>query len=473
MPNYVQAHYSEKEAWYESLPALLEHQQSLGYLELVEPPAHKAATAAAPTEYITTPRGALLSRVVYDDIRLATEHFPVPPDIQTLLSARVTVRTTRDTAPLSLRSRLGARWAAPHREHLLSSKSPTNPFRASSNVKLLGRFRLATGLLRKSRLAAAASGGLGADLDLFIPRLLPLAQLCGVEAVNLSDLAELAAHAHLYEKLARGYLALRLGVDVSRVTNLALLGGGVWLGSTQNVYRGFGEAAPRWTGRWVVVGTVGRDGKVVITYPKPGGELVGVEWEVDDKAAAREGGQILMLDGWAVAVGMRPGHLEGQGVVQRDVHGSPLYGSDEAAEVVVVRVKRGSDGRLLAKPKPYGILTPPKVNGQGVFGRRCGCTTAVPAKRIDARTRAVVSGVQVDNFAALAENRLLFHNLYLVWRNSDVVKLVGWADAYVHSTYVQVFGECLHCAVTKALGTGCTFIIAGGGPPYSRHSYTC
>ena len=473
---YVRAHYSEKKAWYEALPALLEHQQSLGYLERVDrPPADKAAAIDGPAEYTTTARGALLTRVVYDDIRLATERFPLPADIQALLAARVTVRTTRDTAPLSLRSRLGARWAAPHRAHLLVSSSPkspsttTDPFRASNNVRRIGRFRLATGLLRKSRLAAAvaaAAGASGVDLDLFIPRLLALAQLCGVEGgiVNLSDLAELAAHAHLYEKLARQYLALRLGFggDVSRITNLALLPGGAG-GSTQNAFRGFGEAAPSWTGRWVVVGAV-RDGRAVVTYPRPGGELVGVEWEVDDKAAAREGEEILMLDGWAAAVAMRPGGLE-EGV-QRDVHGSPLYGSDEAAEAVVVRVKRGSDGRLLAKPKPYGrFLKPPKVTGQGVFGRPCGCTTAVAAQRIDARTRAVVSGVQVDNFAALAEARLMFHSLYLVWRSSDVLKLVGWADAYNHSTYVQVFGECLHCAINRALGIGCTFIIAGGGPP--------
>ena len=75
----------------------------------------------------------------------------------------------------------------------------------------------------------------------------------------------------------------------------------------------------------------------------------------------------------------------------------------------------------------------------------------------------MVNGVKVDNCALLDERRLMFHNLYLVWETSDIVMLVCGADKYLYSTYIQAFGECMYCAVNRALGTGCSFLIAGGG----------
>lgn len=465
---YVHAHFKEKKFWYESLPALLGRQSVLGNLEPLQPSQSPGHPSAAPTtmEWITTDRGALMVQAIYDDIRLAIEYFRVPPEKQAALCLffKVVVRTSRDTSPKSLRDRIGAGWHPEHRAALLSDQT-INPFLSLPNVKRAGRFRLAGGLLRK----ASRSNGYA---DLFVPRLVALAQLCGVEAINLSDLAELAVHAPFYEKLARAHVALLIGnIDVSRITNLSLgnIVNSAPLGSTQNVEFGFAEAAPKFKGRMVAIGTV-HEGKPVIVYPKPMEQLFGVSWKMDSKAQAKEGEQIFMLDGWAAAMAMRPGPTPeraartqpGLRVVRSDVQGSPLYNYTEITEITI-RVKRVSDGRLIAKPAAFGFYKTPKVTGQGIFGRTCDCGKAVVEKRIDARVGAVVNGVKVDNYAVLAGSRLMFHNLYLVWQTSDIPMLVYEADKYPYSTYIQAFGECMCCAVNRALGTGCSFLIAGGG----------
>lgn len=458
---YVRAHIKEKKLWYNTLPALLERQRVVGNLEPLHPQAPPTTT-----EWITTNSGALMVLTIYDDIRLAIEYFRVPPETQAALclSSKVVVRTSRDTSPKSLRDRIGARWHPEHRARLLSDKT-ANPFLSLPDVKRIGRFRLAGGLLRK----ASRSDGFA---DLFVPRLVGLAQLCGVEAVNLSDLAELAVHAPFYEKLARAHVALLIrNVDVSRITNLSLgnIVNNAPLGSTQNVRSGFAEASPKFTGRMVAIGTV-QGGKPVIVYPKPMEQLYGVSWQIASKAQAKEGEQIFMLDGWAAAVAMRPELTPeraartrpGFRVVRSDVHGSPLYNHTKITKITF-RVKRVSDGRLIAKPAGLGFYKMPKVTGQGIFGRACDCMKAMAGKRIDAGDGAMVNGVKVDNSALLDERRLMFHNLYLVWETSDIVMLVCGADKYFYSTYIQAFGECMYCAVNRALGTGCTFLIAGGG----------
>ncbi|SPO03730.1 uncharacterized protein DNG_06413 [Cephalotrichum gorgonifer] len=460
---YVNAHFKEKSAFWKALPSLLERLRAGGDLELF--PASGPNTAdAGPSSWIMTDRGLQMALRVYDDIRMALEYFGVPPETQAIIGLRtkVVVHGTKNGSPKGLRKRIGANWPPQIRERILQDKT-LNPFLSAPNFKRIGRFRLAMGLIRKASRSERYT-------DLFMARLLALAQLCGVTEINFKDLQELAVHGHYYEKLARGYIAMVIGnIDKSMITNLSfgnILNKGP-IGSTENVESGFADAVPKMTGTFVQLGVV-QGGTVVTTWPTPSTELPYVQFRIPKDSQAKEGEPIYMLSGWAASLAMRgpeppPGtavNSQGLWVVQRDIHGSPMYLYTIA---VSVTIKRVADGRLVAKPSSFGWRKSPKVTGQGVFGRPCDCSVPAPNRRLDISLESRFNGVVLTNLHEKEGYDFTFHDLNVVWSTGDMIANVEGADRYANSTYIQVSGECVYCAVDRALGSGCSFLMAGGG----------
>jgi hypothetical protein len=416
-----------------------------------------------------TDKGTLACMTVYDDIWRAMEYFKATAETKAAigLSTKVMIRQVSQGSVADLRARIGQRWPQQVRERLLKDPS-ANPFLSMSTVRWMGKYRLPASLIWRSGLSDGFQ-------DLFIPRLLCLAQLCGIDQVNLVDLLELALHAPYYEKIARGFVAAMIGnIDKSVISNLAFgnIVNGRPVGSTQNVESNFAAVAPTMTGRMVQIGFI-QNKKLVVTYPKSLDELeaVGVKFSIPGASNVQEGEPVYMLSGWAEAMAFRPVHPPGtnllsadQRLIRYDVHGSPLYHTSSQFSVTIKRV---ADNRLIAKPSAFGITKTPKVTGQGVFGKPCGCTTAIAGRRLDAGDSVVLNGVTVEKFKPVITNKLRgpdlqYHNLSLWWEADDVLMQIYDADFMMYSHYIQVPGECFYCAVNRAFGTGCNFMVAGG-----------
>lgn len=464
---YVNAHYKEKSAFWKALPELLERLRYRGDLELL-PSSDPNAADKGPSSWVVTNQGLHMTTTVYNDISLAIRWFNVSPETQAAIGlwTKVVVRATKTGSPRDLRKRIGTHWPQQVRDRILQDKS-LNPFMTMPDFKRIGRFRLATGLVRKATRSRF--------VDLFMSRLLALAQLCGVGEVNFKDLAELAVHGSYYEKLARAYVAMMIGnVDKTAIANLSfgpIVNKGP-LGSTANVPRGFAEAVPKMTGNFVQLGVV-QNGTISTTWPSPTTQIKEVGFSMDKKAEAKEGEPIYMIAGWAACLALRSPdpppdtrvNAEGLWVVQRDIHGSPMYLRTGGFKV---SIKRVADGRLVAKPAAFGIYATPNVIGQGVYGKACDCRAPDANRRLDVSLQTMFNGVVVNNFDFRETGDFTFHNLYVLWSALDMVMIVDRADRHQGSTYVQVYGECLYCAVDRALGTGCSFIVAGGSRRHAK-----
>jgi len=409
-----------------------------------------------------TDRGTQTVLNVYEDIRLATEHFRLSSEAKAAigLSNRVVVRAVKSGSPKDLRKRIGTRWEPEPRERILKGKN-SNPFIYWPGDYPLERYVRALGLVQK---AARCDG----YVDVFLARLLGLAQLCGIDAVSFVDLQELALQATYYERLARHHMALVLNIDASMITNLAF--GNVFqgrpLGSTQNVPSDFPKLAPGFRGDMVQIGTV-QNAEVHLSYPTTLDRLNNVEFRIraPKDAPARDGEPVYMLSGWAACLVLRPPRPAGEPAtafraMRHDVHGSPLYTSE--VEEFQAHVKRVSDGRLVAKP----TARPGAVTGQGVFGRPCPCSARVPGRYVDVAVKASVGGVPIYNYQqSSSEVDDGSHHLAVVWDVGDMVMQVRSPDGHHRSTYVQMYNECVYCAINRAMGAGCTYLIAGGGVP--------
>lgn len=461
---YLHARNKEKKAFYDVMPALLDRQVAMGNLAPLQPAGG----------WITTDAGTQTPLTVYEDIRLALDYYRVPDEGRAAIGLynKLTIRPAWKSPAGPVRSRIGRRWPPHLRETILRSNE-YNPFLSHpSTVLRLHRQFLSMGLIRKAERAADGHA------HLLLPRLLALAQLCGVDEgdLGLTDLQELLVHAHQYEKLARAMVAAVIGGDNlhrSAITTLALGnlmdGGTRSLGSVPLIKRGFAEKVPTMPGVQLVAVGVVRGG---LMYPDSPEKLNNVQFRIRRSVGAKEEEVIYMEAGWAAALALRPPKSDDQPwepVLRRDVHGSPLY--RPWADTVHVQVKRLSDRRLVAKPSRFGFCFPPASSGQGVFGRPCGCRVSDRRKRIDLADEGEINGVNLS----VSSKTSKFTGLRIDWTTGDVPMLLYNTDhfgdssyrltgyhGYGHSTYVQVRGECLHCAVNRALGTGCPILVAGG-----------
>lgn len=447
----------EKKNFFSELPVLLERQCQLGNLESRPSPA-ESAPGRGGKRYIMTERGAHMILTIYDDIAVAAYEYNVIESVG--LQNKVTVYASPDGIQGKLRDRIGQRWPSHMRERILRSKD-TYPFLRA--ISRLQRPALAMGLIRKATRSRSFT-------DLLIPRFLGLAQLCGIEYITGMDLLELVADAPFYEKLIRIYISFIIGnIDKTTISNAAFgnIFAGHRIGSTQYIHSNFSNLAPKMPGTIVQVGTI-RDGKAHLEYPQPLESCTRVTFHISSGVDQKEGEPIYMLSGWAACLALRPPQVAAQTKTQPlnclyyDVHGSPLYAVSKPEEFHVT-IKRVSDGRLFGKPAAFGWVRPPRVTGQGIYGRRCGCTTMNPDRRVHAGGPAKFNGVPLRSLLGSGE-KLTWDDIRMEWHAGDLPMQLHYKDAFPYSTYVQVPGECLYCALDRALGTGCWIMIAGGLP---------
>ncbi|KAL3449139.1 hypothetical protein BJX65DRAFT_317012 [Aspergillus insuetus] len=458
-------------------------------------------SASAQIGWIMTPKGAeTLFFSVYTDISAARAFFRLPTAQLTRMDVlpRVIVNLTSQSKGEAVRSRLGSTWPAQWREAMVRDG---NPLQGMQTYAPSDSSRFARGMVRNAARAAAADLG---HRDLLLARVLGLAQVCGIGEVSLLDMIELMVHSSHYEKIARRVFSAMFGMHFTCFTGFALQGlllpgsGSGYasrMGSLQNPMEGFAEAAVEFDKELVQIGVVER-GKAKIAR---GEEMIHVRFKIESAARARatEGEPIYMVSGWAVALLHRPQahpskrsfakdmtvdlvkdigkHLlppplrikAGNMTRKRartDVHGNPMYFSSDL-EKIRVNIKRTARGKLVAKVANFGDFRPPPFGGQGVFGVPCGCTTADPNKALPGE---VFKGYKRENIfkyraeQVLSPLRVGYDAILYHWSTGDLPMILYWAETLVKGTYVQVSGECMYCATSRALGSGCNMIIAGG-----------
>jgi hypothetical protein len=458
-----------------------------GYLETLLPPLGTSPdNSQTRVGWVITDKGTEMFAEVYCDIALALERFGMPFEkIDAMgLRRRLMVNINSTSKGNDIQSRLGATWPAEYQEDLLKT---SNPFKHLPAMQNKDKGRHALGMVGKALRSPEHK-------DLLLKRILALAQFCGLSEISLSDLIELMAHACHYEKLMRRYVAAGIGIHHSFITNLAFGDfGGQPLGSTENPDHDFTQLVPRFWGGFVQVGVI-RGGKAQVTYPSPGEELKNVRIKVDMSAHAKENEPVFMVPGWATAIFHRPDHprvrsmtkdltvgvlretgyafipnfvvskIEGkrQNIYAHDIHGNALYFSLEL-EYIYINIKRVADGRLVAKMSELGDWRPSAFPGQGVFGVPCRCQRPDPKKII--RDRRFNGCPLRDVFHYKYSNQNLFvgyETTQYHWVGGDLPMILFRADSIVMNTYIQMRGECLYCATSRALGTRCSLIISGG-----------
>ncbi|KAF7184745.1 hypothetical protein CNMCM7691_006168 [Aspergillus felis] len=458
-----------------------------GYIAPLIPPSSELAD---PTRsrigWIMTDKGTdELFFSVYTDISRAARHFNLTSSrLRSMDILRPLVVNLNSKSKVeAIRSRLGITWPPEWRKAMLQRGNPLQAL-PTYDRRYISRF--ARGMVRN----AVRSPG---HRDLLLARVLGLAQVCGIGKVSVPDLMELMVHSCHYERIARRCIASVLGVHFTVFTGFALQDclPGPRMGSLQNPYEGFAEAAAEFDRELVQIGVVER-GKPKITR---GHEMIHVQFKIDRSTAVTEGEPIYMVSGWAVALLHRPRdhphkryfakdmtvglvkymgkellppplRLKAGNLTRRtartDVHGNPTYSSSEL-ERIEVHVKRTVNNKLAAKISLFGDFRPPPFGGQGVFGVQCGCRTADPSKLLSGAAFKRVKWENIFKYrAAESPVRVGFDSILYHWTTGDFPMILFWAESLIKGTYIQVSGECMYCATSRALGSGCNMIIAGG-----------
>lgn len=380
----------------------------------------------------------------------------------------------------AIRSRLGITYPPQRRQWMLEHMNPFQ-YLPSYEKREIGLF--ARGMVRR----ALQSEG---QQDRLLARALGLAQFCGLGEISLADLMELLVHACHYEKIARRYLAADLGVHHSIFTGYALRDclPGPQLGSLQNPIENFAQIAPTFYDSLVPIGVIER-GKPRINRAE---EMRNVRFRIDGGTFITEGEPVYMISGWASALHHRPqnhpqnrstardftvgflrelgmelvppparlrvGNLSGK-VSGHDVHGNPHYFSAEL-ETVRVNIKRTPGGQLVGKVATFGDFKPIPFGGQGVFGVPCGCNAPDRSKLLD-KSHLKKKLVNMFRYRLGQGLPMGYEKVLCHWTAGDIPLILFWLDGFIMGTYIQVAGECMYCATTRAFGSGCTNIVAG------------
>ncbi|KAL3455032.1 hypothetical protein BJX64DRAFT_295452 [Aspergillus heterothallicus] len=473
-----------------------QQQGSHGQLSQQEKAQQTASPAtAAPIGWIMTAKGAdELFFAVYTDIARARGHFHLTSAGMRSsmdLFPRLVINLNSKSRGEAIRARLGSTWPAGWGNAMFGPPGgDADPVRNLPSIDKRGVSRFARGMVRN----AARSPG---HKDLLLARVLGLAQVCGIGEIGLLDLMELMVHSSHYEKIARRVVAAALGVHYTVFTGFALQGegssdsSGGMLGGFQNPKSGYAERAAEFEREFVQIGAVER-GRARIFR---GQEMVHVEFKIDRAARPVEGEAIYMVAGWATALLYRakdhpskrslakdmtiglvkdigkellppPLRVKAGNMTRRtartDMHGNPMYFSSDL-ELIRVSIKRTPAGKLAAKIAGIGDYRPPDFSGQGVFGVRCRCTAPDPTKILPG---AAFKGYKRENIfkwradqptVYVGYDAILYH-----WSTGDLPMILMSAEILLKGTYIQVSGECMYCATSRALGCGCNYIVAGG-----------
>ncbi|EED22285.1 conserved hypothetical protein [Talaromyces stipitatus ATCC 10500] len=468
----------------EEIQTLFVRLTKLQYLAPLIPASQQEARTAR-MGWMMTPAGVeSLFMSVYTDISNARERFGHSAErLKSFgLQEPVVVNLNSPSKGSEIRKRLGATWPPQYRKWILQR---VNPFQFMPTIakKDLGRFAL--GMVRKSVRSPAHP-------DLLLARTLGLAQFCGLEEVSLADLIELMAHACHYERVARRYIAAVFGVHYTVFTGYALASSldGKLLGSLENPIDNFAKIAEGFTGSLTQIGAV-ESGKPRIIGAT---DMPNIKFKIDSGVGPKQGEPIYMISGWAEVLRHRPKnhpHVRsmakdltvglakdvgkafvpapllrkmsnlGRNVLARDVHGNNLYFSAEL-ETITVSIKRTPGGRLVGKVSQFGDFRPSPFGGQGVFGVRCGCNKPEPGKIIQGSKLNGCPLMSVHKYRAGEKLFIGYDGTVFHWTAGDLPMILSWADSHVTGTYIQVAEECVYCATSRALGTGCNLIIAGG-----------
>lgn len=468
----------------EEIQTLFVRLTKLGYLTPLIPTTQKDAKTAR-MGWIMTPAGVdELFFNVYTDIKNAPYQSKLSVERLKAFGVMepVVVNLNSPSKGTQIRQRLGVTWPAQYRQRMLQH---INPFQSMPTIAKKDMGRFARAMVRKALRSPVHT-------DLLLARTLGLAQFCGLGEVSLADMIELMVHACHYESTARRYLAALIGMHYTVFTGFALVDSlnGQVLGSLENPGKNFAKLAGNFSDSLVQIG-VAENGKPRISGAE---DMPNVKFNIQSAARAKQGEAIYMISGWALALRHRPkNHPQmrstardltvglakdvgksfvpapllkkmtglGRNVYKQDVHGNNLYYSAEL-ETIEVRIRRTTGGRLVGKISQFGDWRPAAFSGRGVFGVRCGCTQADLTKVM---TGSKFNGFPVFNVYKLraGEKMLIgYDNTFFHWTAGDLPMILFWAHAHVTGTYIQVAGECVYCATSRAFGVGCNLIIAGG-----------
>lgn len=399
------------------------------------------------------------------------------------LDRPVTLNLNSVAKDASVRQRLGTGWSSRIRKKLLQ-ESDTNPFYDSSRIqgkKDIGK--QCAGIMSKSRRAQGFAGAA-------ILRVLCLARVCGVYELTMADMLEIMAHAYLYEQLARNYISSLLGLTGFNLTRYGYrLPNGHSLGMRKNdMIPSEGVA-----GYFIHVGTIFQ-GRPVLSYPARAEELEDVEIKLGRDTTVMENEPILMDSAIATALIFRPPNkrkrtmtkdltvgvlrdvgyglmpnyvvskIEGarQRALKEDIHGNPLWQSQDAEPIKVRVIRHSGSKKLVAWIGTIGDYHwdwPPA----GLFGKPCTCKKADTEKRLDGkRFRGIPTTDVFCHSLAAQEHMAIGHeSLQFDWVAGDLPLAMQKTRENLNM-YVQVRGECLYCAANNAAAYGCRLVVAGG-----------
>jgi hypothetical protein len=431
-----------------------------------------------------TQKGNDLFFLIYQDVAHARGQFDLTSKRLKSLGVQepLVVNLNSQSKGTDIRSRLGATWPAQYRNAILHH---VNSFQYLPTTAKDRTGRLALALVRNSVRSPAHK-------NLLLARVLGLAQFCGFGEVSLTDLIELIANACHYERIARRYLAAMLGVHYSIFTGYGLADSlcGRAPGSLENPSENFAQLAPKFYESLEPVGMV-QNGKPKITREN---DITNIRFSIDRGTPVKEMEPIYMISGWASVIFRRPKqhprfrstardftvglvrdvalafvppvarirvkNMGNHPVFKSDVHGNSCYYSTEL-EKIRVNFKRTPGGQLVGKVAQFGDFKPPRFGGQAVFGMLCGC---------EKDTKKIIRGSKMNGCSLLNLYRFRFGDrlfyshgkVVYLWSSGDLPLILHLAESFLTSIYVQVANECVYCATSRAIGMGCSIIVAGG-----------
>ena len=453
-----------------------------GFLDPVPP---SSSQPNLPVGWRTTPDKGLANFYhMYPEIQEAIEQTRVE-QVKLIETLRypVMVNINSSNKDSTVRSRLGSGWPLNLKQAVLPTND-TNPFLGGGNTMnptAIGRHCI--GVMAKTRSAQGEAG-------VVILRVIGLARVCGVYELSIADLLEIMANSSLYERVARSYIASLLGMDANKIYQFGYrLSNGQTVGSRLNNMAISGMLNPSGL---IQVGTV-KNGQAVLTYPCPVEELEDIQIKVKSDAKSAQDEPIFMDSVLATILSYRPANrrkrtttkqftvdilreigyafipqssvskIEAarQNILKYDVHGNPLWQSQDA-EDIRIRVSRSPDDHKL-----YATIT--RIGDYiwhwspgGLLGKPCGCDRPDPNKRIVNRR---FQGFPIYNISKHgfdgSDPIAPFESMVLYWVTGDV-PLAMFKSSLVTNPYVQSFNECLYCAMNRAMARGCTVVIAGG-----------
>jgi len=456
------------------------------YLKVLLPvPASPAAAKASPAGWTMTQKGNDLFFLIYQDISRARDRLNLTSERLKSLGVQepLVVNLNSSSKSADIRSRLGTTWPIQYRDALLRR---VNSFQYLPSRPKQDTGRWALAIVKNSVRSPAHK-------DLLLARILGLAQFCGLGEVSLADLIELIANACHYERIARRYLATVLDVHYSIFTGYGLADSlnGHNLGSLENPSEKLEQISSKFHQSLVPVGVI-QNGKPKITREN---DMVNMQFSVDKGTPVKETEPIYMVSGWASAILHRPKqhprfrsvardftvglardvalaafvpkvartkvkNMGSHTVFKPDVHGNNCYYSAEL-EKIRVNFKRMPGGQLVGKVVQFGDYGPPKFGGQSVFGVPCQCQRdtkkVIQGSTMNGCSLANIYQYQVGDKLYTRYGKTTYH-----WSGGDLPMILFFSEFLLTGNYVQVAGECVYCATSRAIGMGCSFIIAGG-----------